>query len=432
MTQQRQIQAPIGPHTIQRFTFSNGITLLVQENHVSPSVVVRGQLWAGAIDDSLEQLGLAQFTATSLTRGTETRTYGQLNELLESVGADLYVSSGQHLTSFGGKSLAEDFDLLAELLADVLLKPAFSQTELEKIRTQVTTALHELENSTRGQASRLFKKLLFTPAHPYSHPINGTLETVPTITRENMQHFYEKHYAPEGTIIVVVGDVQALSIRDLLENQLQTWQRQRPDPITPIPEVDTVTERRQEVLTMPGKSQSDLILGFVGLDRRSPHFYAANVGNVILGRLGLGGRLGDTVRETHGLAYYVNANLSAGLGRGPWSISAGVNGSNVEKVVDLILSALRRFIQEPIPEQELNDAKSYITGVLPLQLASNEGIAGTLLYIERHQLGDDYIIRYPDLINAVTADEILATAQAYIIPENITLAVAGDYKPTQS
>lgn len=432
MTQQRQIQAPIGPHTIQRFILSNGITLLVQENHISPSVVVRGQLWAGAIDDPLEQLGLAQFTATSLTRGTETHTYSQLNELLESAGADLYVTSGQHLTAFGGKSLAEDFDLLAELLADVLLKPTFSQTELEKIRTQVTTALHELENSTRGQAGRLFKKLLFTPTHPYSQPINGTLETVPHITREDMQDFYEKHYAPKGTIIVVVGDVQALSIRDLLENHLQSWQRQRPDPITPIPEVDTVTERRQEVLTMPSKSQSDLVLGFVGLDRRSPHFYAAHVGNVILGRLGLGGRLGETVRETHGLAYYINANLRAGLGRGAWSILSGVNGSSVKKVVDLILSVLRRFTQEPIPEQELNDAKSYMSGVLPLQLASNEGIAGTLLYIERHQLGEDYIIRYPDLINAVTADEILATAQAYIVPENVTLAVAGDYKPTQS
>jgi zinc protease len=166
----------------------------------------------------------------------------------------------------------------------------------------------------------------------------------------------------------------------------------------------------------------------MGPARTSPDFYAAHLGNVVLGQLGLGGRLGESVRETHGLAYYVQAGLGAAFAPSPWSISAGVNKTNVEKAIDLIMAELDRFIREPIPQQELEDAKSYVTGILPLQLERNEGVAGTLLYMERHQLGDDYIMRYPDLIRAIRSDDVLAAAQGYIRPENAVIAIAGDYE----
>lgn len=421
--------APIGPHTIQRFSLANGITLLVQENHASPSVVVRGQLWSGSIDDPIDQLGLARFTATSLTRGTASHTFSEVNDLVESVGADVYVSAGRHLTLFGGKSLAEDFSFLIDLLAEVLLKPIFPQAELEKIQAQTLTGLREQENSSRAQAGKRFREQLFSPGHPYSLPTSGTLETVPAITREAMIAFYQRHYTPQGAVIVVVGDVAAPQVNDALAHHLQDWQNESAASPAPIPSVAPVNKPRREVHTMPGKSQSDMVLGFVGPARDATDFYATNVGNVVLGQLGLGGRLGESVRETHGLAYYVNASLGAGLGQGGWTVSAGVNGDNVEKAIDLILIALQRFTEESIPDQELQDAKSYITGVLPLQLASNEGIAGTLLHMHRHNLGDDYIMRYPDLINAITADEILAAARHYISPENATVSIAGDYAP---
>jgi len=421
---------PIGPHTIHRFTLSNGVTLLVQENHASPSVVVRGQLWAGAINDPIDLLGLSQFTATAITRGSQKHTFSEINELVEAVGADIYASAGRHLTLFGGKSLAEDFNFLVELLADVLLHPVFPPDELEKIQAQALIGLRELENSSRSQASKRFREQLFTPNHPYSRPANGTLETVPAISREAIASFYQTHYQPRQAIIVVVGDVVAKQTNDLFEQHLHTWQNEQVEDPAPIPFVAPVTGPSQEIHPMPGKSQSDMVLGFVGPARNAANFYPASVGNVILGQLGLGGRLGESVRETHGLAYYVQAGLGAGLGQGSWTVSAGVNGANVEKAIDLILTELRRFTQEPVSEQELSQTKSYMTGILPLQLARNEGIAGTLLHMERHNLGDDYIIRYPDIIKAVTATEILAAAQAYIAPENVTTAIAGDYNPT--
>jgi zinc protease len=292
------------------------------------------------------------------------------------------------------------------------------------------TGLQERENSPQAQASRLFRELMYPPDHPYRNTLNGTLETVPTITQADIVDFYQTHYYPDNAVVVVVGDVQAEAVKDLLEKYFQSWLLERPNPVTPFPEVGHAPLAAKAVFTMPGKSQSDLIIGFMGPARHSPDFYAAHLGNIVLGQLGLGGRLGESVRETHGLAYYVRANLGSGYTPAPWSVSAGVNKTNMEKAVGLILSELERFSETAVSEEELADAKAYVTGILPLQLERNEGIASTLLYMERHQLGDDYIMRYPEQIGSITADEVLTASQRYIRPTDAVIAIAGDYEAT--
>ena len=198
--------APIGPHTLQRFVLSNGIKVIVHENHVSPSVVVRGHLWVGAIDDPPEEMGLARFTAHATRRGTASRTYQEINQITESVGANVFVSGGRHLTTFGGKSLAEDFDLLVDVLADVLLNPTFPQNEVDKVRGQIITGLKELEDDTRGLANREFRRVLYTLGHPYGRPGDGTLSSVPHIKRDDLEDFYSAYYRLDGSTVVVVGD----------------------------------------------------------------------------------------------------------------------------------------------------------------------------------------------------------------------------------
>lgn len=420
--------APIGPHTIQHFTLSNGIKLMVQENHISPSVVVRGHLWAGAVNDQLEKGGVGHFTASAVKRGTTTLSFQQINELTESVGANVFVSGGRHLTSFGGKSLAEDFGLLVNVLSDVLLNPAFPHKEIEKVRGQILTGLRELENDTRGLASREFRQLLYTLEHPYGRPGSGTLESVPGIQRDDIETFYQAHYHPKDATIVVVGDVQAKRVYDMLENALGNWQPAGSASASIIPEAQSLTEQRRYVRTMTNKTQADIVLGTVGPDRAAEEYYAARMGDMILGHLGLMGRLGETVRDQQGLAYYAYSGLEAGLGRGPWSVRAGVNPANVEQAIESILAEIARLRDEPVTDQELEDGKDYLTGSLPLRLETNEGIAGTLLDMHLYQLGDDYIIRYPDLMRAITKEQIQAAAQKYLDPENYALAIVGPYR----
>lgn len=422
------LEAPIGPHTIRRFSLSNGIKLIVHEAHVSPSVVVRGRLWAGSVNDSLEHMGLAHFTALAVRRGTTNRTFREINETTESVGANVFVSGGRHLTGFGGKSLSEDFGLLVDVLSDVLLYPVFPQNEVDKVRGQIITSLKELENDTRGLANREFRQLLYTPEHPYGRPTDGSLESVPRIQRDGLERFYHTYYHPRRATMVVVGDVQAQEAYDMLESALGRWQPAGDPPSLEVPEPKPPSEHRRYVRTMTNKTQADIALGNVGPARSAEEYYAARLADLILGHLGLMGRLGESVRDEQGLAYYAFSGLEAGLGRGPWSVRAGVNPANVERAVDSILAEIARLRDEPVTDQELEDGKDYLTGSLPLRLETNEGIAGTLLDMDLHQLGDDYIIRYPALIRAVTKEQIQAAAHRYLDPERYALVIVGPYE----
>ena len=152
------------------------------------------------------------------------------------------------------------------------------------------------------------------------------------------------------------------------------------------------------------------------------------IGNNILGVFGMYGRIGDAVREAEGLAYYSMSTLSGGLGPGPWMVVAGVNPHNVPRAVELIRREIARFTSAKVSRAELTDTQSSIIGRMPLQLESNEGVAGSLMNIEIFNLGLDYYQRFPDLIRAVTAEQILETGRHYLQPGKMALAVAGPPK----
>jgi zinc protease len=137
------------------------------------------------------------------------------------------------------------------------------------------------------------------------------------------------------------------------------------------------------------------------------------------------GRIGAIVREELGLAYYVYSQLEGGLSRAPWSIVAGVNPANVDLAIERILDELRRFAEEPVSEEDLADNQSYLVGNLPLQLESNEGIAGTILNMEIYRLGLDYLLHYRDTIYALTRDDLFAATRHYLAPDRLVIAVAG-------
>ncbi len=420
--------ATIGPETMRHFRLSNGIHLVVQENHAAASVVLRGYLWAGSVSDPAEKLGLAAFTAASLMRGTETRSFAEINETLESVAAAAYIAGGRHLTSFGGKSLAEDLDLLVDVLADALLHPAFPDTQIEQVRGQLITGLKELEDDTRGVAGRAFRRLLYGEHHPYGTPGSGTLETVPNIGRQDLIDFYGVYYRPRSSAIVVVGDVEAEKIRAVLEAKLGKWLPDSNFEPEPLPAVEPLTETRRYRRLMDNKTQTDLVLGTLGPSRRDADYHPAWIGNVILGQLGLMGRLGQNVRDRQGLAYYAYSGLEGKLGPGPWSIVAGVSPDKIDQAIASILDEVRRMRDEPVADEELEDSRDFLIGSLPLRLETNEGIAANLLNIILFDLGDDYIIRYPDIVRSVTKADIQAAAIKYLNPDVYALSIAGPDK----
>jgi zinc protease len=398
--------------------------MLIYENHSNPSVVVSGYLWAGALSERPDKAGLSSYTAGMLMRGTESRTFRQINKSLESVGAQLGLYGGIHLVGFGGKALAEDLDLLLDILADCLQKPVFPPDEVEKLRGQILTSLERRAQDTRRMARLTFNALLY-PDHPYGRSAQGYNETISGLDRDDLEAYYREHYSPQGMVMAIVGAVQTNDILERTRAKLGNWQAQCRDPNRTIPPAVHLTDPVRRTVPIEGKAQSDLILGWPGMARDDPNYVKANLANTVLGIFGMMGRLGDNVREEQGLAYYVYSQLEAGLGAGPWFAAAGVHPSNVDQAVESILYEVRRLREEPVPIAELADSQSFLTGSMPLHLETNEGVARTLLDIERHGLGLDYLQRYADLVNGVTVEDVQQVARQYLEPEVYALAIAG-------
>jgi zinc protease len=226
------------PETITRVELPNGIVVLVYENPTSPAVVVSGAVWAGAMSEAAEQAGLSSFTAGMLMRGTERRTFAQINEALEAVGAQLGFRSGVHTATFGSKALAEDLDLLLDILADCLQRPIFPPEEVETLRGQILTGIQRRAHDTGSMAELTFDALLY-PGHPYGRSVQGYEETVPGLSRDDLAAYYRAHYAPEGMMVVVVGAVPAEAVLDRVQAALGGWQapgaRRAPRPTAAFP-----------------------------------------------------------------------------------------------------------------------------------------------------------------------------------------------------
>lgn len=412
-----------GPDDTARVELPNGLVVLARENFTSPAIVINGSLRVGALDEPREKAGLARFTASSLMRGSETRAFADIYEQIESIGARLSFGGGTHTTGFGGKALAEDLDFLLGMAADALRRPVFPPEHVEKLRGEFMTGFAIRAHDTGSMASMAFDELLY-PNHPYGVADDGYPETVAALTRDDLVNFHRTHYGPKGMILVIVGAVKVGEAAALVQKHFGDWASPQPDrgQLPPAPKLDQIQRR---FVPIPGKSQSDIFLGCVGPQRSDADFLAARMANNIFGVFGMYGRLGDVVREKHGLAYYVYSQVSGGLGPGPWQIGAGVNPKNVELAIDLILKEMTRLTTRKVSAEELADNKSLFVGRLPLQLETNEGVAGMLESIELHQLGLDYLRRYPSLINAITREQVQAAAAKYLDPNRYAAAVAG-------
>lgn len=406
---------------ITRVVLRNGMTVLVRENPSAPVVVAEGYIPAGSIHEPAEQAGLSSFVANMLTRGSARYTFDQFNETVEALGASLGAGSGNHYTSFSSTSLSEDFPQMMQVLADVLRNPLFPAEQAERVRQQKLVRLQERAQDTNRMASLRFYETLYGH-HPYGRAVSGYMESVRSIGQDDLAAFHSNYYTPNGAILVVVGDVDTQQVLDLIHAQFGTWEGSTTSQdVPPIADVGS----QQIHYPMAGKFQSDLVIGAPAVPRHHPDYFAIRVANTILGQFGMMGRLGERVREEQGLAYYSYSSLDSEIHAGVWVAQAGVNPASVEQAQESILTEFARLGTTPPSAEELADTQAYMTGVIPLTLETNAGVASTLLNMEWHDLGLDYLERYRDLVYEVTAADVQRVAAKYLNPEQCTVVVAG-------
>jgi zinc protease len=422
----RARRAPALPQ-IEDFALEAGGRLLVSENRTSPAVVVRGSLKAGGALETDDTAGLAHFTAAMLRRGAGKRSSDEIAELVESVGGQISFWSSAERVAFAAKGLAQDLPLLLQVLADCLRLPTFPPEQVELVRGEMVTALKDELDDTRAMADQDLHELAYPAGHPYHRNPAGRLDTVPRLSRDDLAAFHARSYGPRTMITAVVGDVRATEVVGLMRRCFGDWEAPGPSDFE-IPPINHQPDGAQRVRTMSHKSQVDIALGYLALSRKDDDFMPLNLADNILGRLGLMGRLGSTVRDDQGLAYYVFSSVEACIGRGLWRLRAGVAPGDVDRALESMHRELNRLRREPPPADELADAKRNQIGGLALRLETNEGVADAIHDIAYWDLGLDYLERYPRLLEAITAQRVTEVAARCSDPRESALAIAGPYE----
>jgi zinc protease len=312
------------------------------------------------------------------------------------------------------------------LAADVILNPVFPADELENVRGQALTGLREQESDTGSMASRAVREQLYPEGHPYRIPSAGDTASVELMQRDELAAYHARSFGPAVTTIAVVGGVRDLDdVVERINRVLGDWSTPVPAALN-VPFIEPPATTLRRAYEVRGKSQADLAIAYPSLPRSvEPPYFAMSMANLILGQLGLMGRLGANVRDKQGLAYYAYSSFGGGKANSAWSARAGVDPGNIQRALDSILAEVARLRSELVTEDELADGKSYLIGSLPLGLESLSGVAGLLMAIEQYGLGLDYLERYPDYIASITREGVLEAAQRWLDPDRLVIGIAG-------
>jgi zinc protease len=410
-----------------RTVLDNGAVIISKEAHTVPAVTISVGVRAGSIYDANELVGLSHLASRVLDRGTRQKTSDQIAEALDERGVSLTVGANRHVMTVSCTCLAEDFEAMLDLIGEIVREPAFADPEIEKRKGEVLNAIRQDEDNPAAMAMQALFAALYPDPHPYGRPSKGTVETVGRITRQNLIEFHSARFAPAVTTAIIVGDVDRERAVAAGRRVFASWRQNAPDEVT-LPHPPRNRSRQERVISMMNKAQADIAYGFTTIIRSDPRYYAYTLMNNALGQYGIGGRLGDSIRERQGMAYYVFSSFDANVVEGPLIVRAGVNPANVDRAVTSIDEEMRRMAAEGLTSAELDDCKQYLIGSIPRLLETNGAIATFLQTAEFFRLGLDHDLRLPSLLDAVTLEEANAAARDALDAKRAAVVIAGPYQ----
>lgn len=410
--------------TPKRTVLSNGMVLLTSEQRTLPMVSIELLVDAGSAHESAPQAGLANLTAKLLTYGTKRRSAVQINETLDFIGASFETGCGQDTASLSMTVLKKDLGTGLELLADVLTQPTFPQPEIDRQKQAIIATIRATEENPGAVAGKAFAATLF-PQSPYGRPVEGTEASVKALQQKNLQDFFARYYRPNRSIIAVVGDVSEQEIASLLETALRSWSKGEPSAVATAP---VKIGPAKLVRVNKDLTQANIVMGHSGVTRGNPDYYAIQVMNYVLGGGGFSSRAMDSIRNERGLAYSVYSFFAAERSHGTFEFVMQTKNESAMEAIRIANDEIRRMREEPVSDQELNDAKDYLIGSFPLRLDTNRKVANFLAQVEYFKLGLDYPDRYPDLIRSVNGEDVLRVAKQYLHPEMLITVIVGNPK----
>jgi zinc protease len=387
-------------------------------------VVVKILFRSGATADPEGKAGLANLTASLLTRGSKKHSTQALAEELDFLGASLGVDADYDTTTVTLTTLTKNLDQALALLAEVLLTPTFPQVELERTRKEIEGGLQSQEEDPGWVARRVFLENLY-PHHPYGRLVEGQAASLAKLTQADVKKFHQTYYRPNNAIIALAGEISQEQAVNLLRTHFAGWQAAD----IPNPSWPDSRQPSSERITLDRKvSQANVVLGHSGIARSNPDYYAVQLMNYILGGGGFGSRLMDKIREELALVYGINSSFSVRKHAGPFTVGLQTKNASAIQALEESLQVIRRFIEQGPTEAELAAAKAYFINSFPLRLVSNRDVAALLPVLEFYELGLDYPDRYQSLLSQVTQEQVHTAAKTYLHPDRLLQVIVADVK----
>lgn len=406
---------------IQRVISPGGVEAWLVEDDTIPIISMSYAFRGGAASDPDGQDGLTNFVSGLLDEGA-----GDLDsEAFQARLADLNISLGFSggRDSFTGSllTLRENRDDAFDMLRLALTEARFDEEPVSRIRSQLLRGLEQDKTDPGYLSGRRFFSTLFA-GHPYARPTRGTIETVTAIDAESLRLFPAQRFTRDRLVVGVSGAISATELGALLD---ATFGKLPPTSDLPdIPDIPVVTTKQIEIIELP-VPQSSALFGLSGFKRDDPDFIPAYVLNYILGGGGFSSRLMEEVREKRGLAYSVYSYLYPLDHAGLWLGGVATQNARMAESLDVITEVLDGFANGDISDEDLADAKTYLTGAYPLRFDTNAKIAPRLVSLQMDNLGIDYTKTRNSMIEAVTLDDIKRVARRLIDTDRLFVVVAG-------
>ncbi len=407
----------------ERYELDNGIVVYLMEDHDLPLVSGSATFRTGSYLVSSEQVGLAEITGEAMRLGgTLNHRSDELNEMLEQRAASVETAIDDTSGSASFSTLTEDLDEVFELFTEVITQPAFDEEKVALIKGQIAGGIARRNDDPDEIASREFSKLVYGAESPYARTIEYV--SLNNISRDNVVDFYTRSLTPENTILGISGDFEPAAMKALIEQALGGWTSEAAMSISAPPE-GTQQQSGVFVVDQPQLTQSSILIGHIGGELSSPYHAPMAVLNEVLN--GFGGRLFNEIRSRQGLAYSVYAYWSPRYDHNGIFIGGGQTRSEATvPFIQAMYQELEKVRQAPITETELAFAKDSVLNSFVFNFQTPTQTLSRLIRYEYYDYPTDFVFKFRDELEAATAEEVLAAAQAVLDPTQLITLVVGN------
>ncbi len=402
----------------------NGLRIVLVEQHDVPIVRLYAIVQVGAEADPAELPGTASVVAGLLPEGTKHRSAYQIAQAIDQAGGSIDTGAGWDQSYANVSVLSNHAELAFDLLADLLIHPAFAPDEVERIRKQTLSALDIANQNSGYVADQVLRQILFAGTN-YAHPEDGTRESIERITRKDVVEFHAQHYVPARTILAVVGDITEPECLHLATRFLGEWKNKTNAQAAPRAGPHTLHERQVIVVDNPDAVQTEIRVANLGVLRSSPDYLALTIANQVLGGPAAN-RLFEVLRTEHGLVYGASSDLDCYTSLGSWVAKTSTRSAETVKATELVLSEIARMRNRPVQQWELQNARDYLVGHEVLQFESASQVANQVLEMMLYHLPDDYWNKYAHQVRSLSADDVLDATRKYLNPDDDVVVLVGN------